>query len=679
MTTPSLLPRAQLAIGIGYLAIFIGFSLWARFDVPYGDDWDWILAVLTGQDGLAGLLQPHNEHVIPLARLLMSAQLAVGGLTGQLIQYVSLACQLAIIWLFWREVSRRWPAQPEWRWTVGGLVMVCLSFTQQLQSLIFAAAALFTLVQFWATLAIVAWLNADEARASGAERQRFWWWCSVVCAAGAAASTTSGVVVPAILGLLTWLRRGRTREVVGWSAVCAALAIAYVGWVGLGVPTDGSGVVEPSPTSLVLYAFAVLSSGLPYVHPGAAVVLGAVVFLLAMVAVVSALRRRTDLARIELFALAQIVFGLACTVMVTPGRAQFGVLQAAQSRYATFVLCLWAALIMFHVSRWARREGAGAARSRAIVMWGALALSAAMVVPNVYMGLLWRAKADNLNASYLALRSGVLDPVWVTGLHPLPVVIGRTIDAMAIRGVSVDDPVLHTRVTELPTATCEGDGRLVRQSRDGGLTLDGQWHASLTDGVVIDVDGVVVGMTMPAPWVREPAPTPAQVHQAVMREVRGMGRSVSDDRPWLGFAQTGGGAPYRWLGTDKSGTWTCTDALTVTSAVHATLDRVNVAAGDVVQAFGWAFACGEGLTAWTLLIDGTQVESQVTSDLPRPDVQAVFADGCAPDSAAGVHLSARAGVLSPGTHTATLTVVSASGAIATSNVVTFVVPTGGTP
>jgi len=378
-----------------------------------------------------------------------------------------------------------------------------------------------------------------------------------------------------------------------------------------------------------------------------------------------------------MFAIAQIVFGLACTVMVTPGRAQFGILQAAQSRYATFVLCVFAALVMFCASRWAQRDGAASAPLKSLVMGGALALSVAMLAPNVYMGLLWRAKADNLKPSYLAIRSGVPDPVWLKGLHPLPVVIERTLDAMATRGIPIRDAVLHTRVTQLPATLCAGEGRLVRQSRQGGMTLEGRWPSSITKGVVIDAGGAVVGLTEPAPWVREPAPTPAQVQAGVLREVRGMGRPATDDRPWLGFAQVGGGEPYRWLGADSSGGWTCTSALSVTTTVHATLDRVDVGAGNLVRAAGWAFACGEEVVAWTLVIDGTPVDAEVFPHLPRPDVRAAFADGCAPDRPAGVHLEGRPGVLSPGPHAATLTVVSASGVIATSESVTVVVPGGG--
>lgn len=682
MRTPAFLPRAQVAIGIGYLALFVGFSLWARFEVPYRDDWDWMLAVLTGPGGWAGLLQPHNEHVIPLARLLMSAQLATGGLSGHLIQYVALGCQLGVIWLFWSEVSRRWSGQPAWRWTVGGLVLVCLSLTQQLQSTVFAAAVLFPLVQFWTTLAVVAWLQADEARRSGSDRARLWWWGSVVCVAAAAASTTSGIVAPALLGLLAWLRGGRVREVAGWGSVTLALAVAYVGWVGVGVPTAGSGSVEPwappSATALVSYALAVLSAGATYAHAVAAILLGVIVLAASAVVLLTALRRTPALARIEMFAVAQIVFGLACTLMVTPGRAQFGILQGSQSRYATFVLCVWAALLIFAASRASRGARVDHAPAPPI-QWAAISLSLLLVVPNLYMGLLWWAKADNLNAAHLAVRSGVPDPVWLKTLHPLPVVIDRTLQAMSSRGMPVVDAAMRTVMGPLPAAECVGTGRLVRQSRGGALVFDGHWSSSLTRGVIIDAGGAVAGFAQPSPWVREPAPSPAQVHAAVIRGLRGSSSSPDTAQPWIGFAQAGSGGPYRFVGAAGAGAPDCVAALPVTSAVYAALDRIDAGPANVLHAAGWAFACGEELSAWTVTIDGQPLDPalvRVVARVPRPDVDAAFANACVPTGPAGVHLEARPGVLSPGSHTATLRVVSVSGSADESEPVVFAVPAG---
>ena len=193
-------------------------------------------------------------------------------------------------------------------------------------------------------------------------------------------------------------------------------------------------------------------------------------------------------------------------------------------------------------------------------------------------------------------------------------------------------------------------------------------------GLLVDRASVVVGLAEPLPWVRVPEPTASDVHAGVVRGLREWGRQDAGVVAWGGFAQAGAGAPYHLIGEDRAGARTCLTALTISTTVHATLDRVDVMPGQALVAGGWAFACGEGLAAWTLLVDGQPVDVVALTQVPRPDVRAAFADGCAPDESAGVQLQTRPGVVSPGAHTATLRVMSASGTLAESAPLTFVVP-----
>ena len=71
---PLPLARVELVLGLAVLAVFIFFSIAARFTVPYRDDWDWLNAILTTPMSLRGLFTPHNEHVIPLARIIHAWQ-----------------------------------------------------------------------------------------------------------------------------------------------------------------------------------------------------------------------------------------------------------------------------------------------------------------------------------------------------------------------------------------------------------------------------------------------------------------------------------------------------------------------------------------------------------------------------------------------------------------------------
>jgi hypothetical protein len=79
---PFPLARWEFALGLAVLAGFIVFSIAARFTVPYRDDWDWLNAMLTTPMSLRSLFMPHNEHVIPLARIIHSWQYRLEGGEG---------------------------------------------------------------------------------------------------------------------------------------------------------------------------------------------------------------------------------------------------------------------------------------------------------------------------------------------------------------------------------------------------------------------------------------------------------------------------------------------------------------------------------------------------------------------------------------------------------------------
>lgn len=564
MTEPGLLTRVQAGLGFGFLIVFAAASLWAGFGVPYRDDWDWLFHTLSGPGGVGGLFVPHNEHVIPFARLLMSAQYALGGLHGRFVQYVALACYLLTVWVFWREVGRRWPDRPHWRRGVGGVVLVCLGFTQQLQSIVFAASVLFPLVQVAVTLAIVALLNATGTAPAAARRR--WWGIAAVWTGIAALSTTSGLAVPIVLAALAWWRGASWRVVAVWIAAGVGLALGYAGWVGLDKAGLGDGAVVPWDVSriadMLAYGLAIFSAGLSFVHPGAAVVAGALVVTGVAVAGVLAIRRPGRLTRLEVFALGQMAFGMASAIMLAPGRSVFGVAQAGQSRYATFVLCAIAGLVLFFASRFDRL--AFSRRVQVALVRTTVALSLLLIVPNLYVALLWRSKADLLDLAYLSIRSGVTAPEWIESLHPFPFAVDRVLARVQASGVPVVDPrVMTAGPAPVPAASCGGRGHLEPRHPDGGLWMTGVWPPALNHGVIIDASGTIVGLSRPLPWVSAPNPSPRLVHQTVLRRVR----AVMDGRPdgawWGGFAQAGAGPPYRWVAGGTPGRWSCSDALDV--------------------------------------------------------------------------------------------------------------------
>jgi hypothetical protein len=60
-------------LGLLSLLTFVFFGIRARFPILH-DDWDWMLAILTQPLSLRTVFQPHNEHLIPLPPVLLTAE-----------------------------------------------------------------------------------------------------------------------------------------------------------------------------------------------------------------------------------------------------------------------------------------------------------------------------------------------------------------------------------------------------------------------------------------------------------------------------------------------------------------------------------------------------------------------------------------------------------------------------
>ena len=71
----------QWAAGLVAAASGILLGLFARLPVPYRDDWAMLLWLMA-DPGPAAYFIPHNEHVIPLTRLIFAAQYHLEGSSG---------------------------------------------------------------------------------------------------------------------------------------------------------------------------------------------------------------------------------------------------------------------------------------------------------------------------------------------------------------------------------------------------------------------------------------------------------------------------------------------------------------------------------------------------------------------------------------------------------------------
>lgn len=536
--------NAQWIVGLLFAGSAAVLGLWARLPFPYRDDWAWFLWLL-GPTPLWSYFHPHNEHVIPLARLLLQVQYMLEGSNGYTLLGVSLACLGVVVFLTLAEIRRRWPADVVARRWASGIALTLLCFAWQLQSLVFPAAVLFPLVEMFAVASVTALLNAGEA--TGSRRTR-WLAVTALGAVGAMLSTTNGLPVPVMLALVAAGRRMAWPVVAGFLLMAGVAGGLYVVFVLLRPAADAP--LGPMPSAWMAGAFflAFYSSVVAQVSAAGGVVAGTILFACGLYAVHTTLRR-PDRPRLEYFAAGVLLFTMATAALAAPTRVSFGIVQVAQSRYASFVQPFWAALFLVGASRLVPR------RARALAV-PALAASVAALGAQAIIGTVWVAKADNVGTAGLALRAGGGDEEWLLTLYPSTPVLREVYAALVAdgdRSLGGPLPAISPEVVAR-AGTCDAHTTLVPVPSGSGLRL----HAEVGDGgdhgVILDHAGQTVGLARPAPLANTPNPSPMDVARAVARAAR----TPSPARPdWIGFGSAGQGGPYLLVILDRDGTPLC--------------------------------------------------------------------------------------------------------------------------
>ncbi len=565
--------HARLLYGLGVLMAvsLAAAAIRARYQVPYHDDWDWLVWLTAGPVTLARLFEPHNEHLIPLARLLFWLQYDLEGTTQYLLFGVALVTQFGLGALVIAEIRRRWPADADHRRTAAGLALVCLFFAWQLQSLVFAAAVLFPLVQFLATLAVAAALSASEPGRS----RRAWLVVTFGASLAAMHTTTNGLVVPIVLSLVAYARREslavRTAH-VSMVVLGTATYIALVIVPGEGA-TLGTGGPLRTIATMVGFFFAFFAPFVTYLSDAAGEAAGVVLVGAGLALTGRVLARRTALTRADHFAAGLMLFALGTAALAAIGRARFGVEQATQSRYATFSLAYAAALVVGGLS-WSTRS-AWHRRVDRTVRVVALPAAALLLAAHAVTIAIWIAKADNVAAAGLAVTAGVHDDAWLTTLHPETDRIDAASRRLEAAGdLSLVSPEIGRQLIVPPAIVTCGGSLTLRATGPAALRLEGTTPSPAPRGLIVDGTGAVVGLARPAPLVATPAPSRSEVVRAVIARWR---RSDASAHRWLGFARAGGMTPYAFVAVDASGRPVCRAGL---AAVPRASTRASAASDE---------------------------------------------------------------------------------------------------
>jgi hypothetical protein len=651
--------RFQLALGLAFLVSFVFFCIWARFPVLYRDDWEWLGWMLAQPLTLRTIFTPHNEHLIPLPRLLVALQYRLAGADTRLMFAVALASQLAVGWLFWREIRRRWPGDREMTAFVFGTVAVCLFFSHQLQSIVFMAAVLFPMVEAFAVASIVAALNASERGGHS-----MWLVAAGFAAAGAALTTTNGLAASFLAALILWTR-GASRFRIAVFAAAGLMSIgAYVVLVGRpwehGPVPGGITWTIPSAGSMIAFFLTFFASAVAYGSLATAAIVGAALFAFGCFAVWSVAVRRSSAPRIEHFAVGVMLFTMLSALMATPGRAQFGALQAAQSRYASYAFPYIAAALVWLVSRvssspwWSRRQ--------ASVQLSTAIASCALFLGHAFIGTVWKAKADNMALVGLALAADVDDDEWIATVHPWTWVVYETADELRrVNKPYLKDPLIGTRMAAPPAITrCDGAIELESLGLRVGWRAAGVLATPAESAAIVDRSGVRVGLARRAPLVDHPNPVQPEVVSDVWDAIRR--RRMPAER-WLGFSGRGDGAPYTLYAFDRDGQVACQMPVAKQrEPIQMFLDAPRGNVAETAAGAGWAFQCGDTVDRIAVVVDGVEQQAvKVQLGVPRPDVRTAFAKYCDVGDRTGFEFVLDTRRLSAGRHQIKATAVNSHG------------------
>jgi hypothetical protein len=556
---------------------------------------------------------------------------------------------------------------------VTGLACVCLFLSFQLQSFVFMAAALFPIVQMFVVLCFVALLNATEP---GQARRSPWLVAAAIAAGGAMLTTTNGLVAPVVGALLIWRRDGG-RALVAALAVAGALGVAaYLVLVGppWEHPPAAVGAHSPVPSAAAIgaYFLTFFASGVAYLNGPVAILLGGLLFGAGGYAVLRVALDRGRPARIELFGAALMLFAIASVAMAAPGRAHFGALQAAQSRYATFAMTYWTGLLFWGASR----IGQDAARRylRPPVLVGTIVVTLVVFASHVFIAVVWKAKADNIAAAALALESGVFDDRWVAALHPTTAVVYSVVRQLEAAGDRRFPSPQIGRRFEVPGSlnACAGALSIAPAGRPGQWRVDGELTTAVSAGVILDRAGVVRGLARVAPLVGSPDPPDRELVQTVWQS---LARAPSGPPRWLGFAAGGDGPPYVMYPIAEGGRPVCRTELSTVAPIRAWLDAPQGVVSEVARGAGWAFQCGGTIDRLELLIDDRpHTLTALQGATARPDVPPAFAELCAVNESSGFAFQFDTRTLSTGTHTVKVRASGRDGNGADSNTQTIEVP-----
>lgn len=406
-------PHAVAALAIALCAVSTFISLWQVFasyqPIFFSDQWETVELldkILRGAATLNDFAAQHNEHRILIPRLVFVLDLMLAGARNSVNFASILICQALHAILFHRLIARRID-DLALRWALTAFVALLLFCIVQRENLLWGFQIGFVGVFLFYTFAAYM-LAGAQVQFTGTSRA-IALVAGLTAGAGAALMISNGATALLCIGLV-FAAAGFLNPVTATTAFAGAFVLtAYLGYFTpiAGHASLGSALVKPAVYLEYIGIF--LGSVLAPLGLAAARMAGLAGLALSLLAGVALLTGRLARDRTNLTLVAIVAFVVLTAALSGLGRVNFGVEQAAASRYATPSAVFWAALGVLAVctlydTRPGRRIYLGLTTLIAMAIVALASITASQGEFAVHL--------DNRNRNFLSATDSILSGVY---------------------------------------------------------------------------------------------------------------------------------------------------------------------------------------------------------------------------------------------------------------------------
>ncbi|HEX4232641.1 MAG TPA: hypothetical protein VHZ07_28530 [Bryobacteraceae bacterium] len=435
---PAIWAGALAYLLLGVATVCFGIDLYmvvhTASAVPVVDHWMFLMPLArNGSYSFRDLWAQHNEHRLVIPKLFYLADFYwFRGRNVSLFASIMVVQALhALLLMRIADVSRA--LQP----ALFALLFAFLFSPVQLHNFVWAFQICFVLGAFFASACAwsfgVFYTRYQSKMPLGSVVRAFA--LTVALALCATLSLANGLVLWPILAVILIALRVDWRYAVALLAITGLVFTAYFwGWF---TPDGHSDPLESlqHPVEMVHYVLCYLGGSWAIFGIGPAFALGGVGAAIGVIALVKMWTARQSLRTLDIFIAVTILGSIGTAFETALGRLDFGLGQAASSRYQTVALVYWAALAMWVVSTFRQSP-----RRMSLKCWAVACFSLVVLVPFARIANIvgvyedWPAAFDDAAAT---MMSGVDDDDALTVVWPMDGSIQPVIDLLRSRHKSV--------------------------------------------------------------------------------------------------------------------------------------------------------------------------------------------------------------------------------------------------